>query len=181
MAGLHAYIFAGRNRGRVLGLVLVDAIIPASAEDPAASRVADHYVRFSKAAAWAAGRGLLEPLAPFGDQIGLTGEGARHKRWAFAHPAHNRAAADEVAQWHETVRQAKAAGPLDPAWPVAVITAGPARLAVRQRALMREPARASRHGHQAHIAAANHASLLGRRHADAILTAIEHVLAAART
>lgn len=179
MAGLHAHLFAGRNRERVAGIVLVDAITPTAAEGAAAQRIAAQYVRLSRGAAWAAGRGLMRPFARFGDSIGLSAEGAAHKRWAFAHGGHNRAAADEVVEWEATVRQAKAAGPLDPDWPVAVVTAGPARVGQRQRALMAEPAWASRHGYVVNIAAANHASLLGRRYADAIVAAIEHVRGAA--
>jgi pimeloyl-ACP methyl ester carboxylesterase len=179
MAGLHAHLFAGRNPGRIAGLVLVDAITPAAAEDRAARRVASQYVRLARTAAWAAGAGLLRPLKGFGDAIGLAAEGAAHKRWAFAHAPHNRAAADEVLTWEASVRQARAAGPLDPDWPVAVVTAGPERLVRSQRALMTEPARVSRLGRAAHVGRANHASLLGLRHADAIVEAIDHVRAAA--
>lgn len=179
MAGLHAHVFAARNPGRIAGLVLVDAVTPAMAEDPTARRIASQYVRLARTAAWAAGAGLLRPLRRFGDAIGLTAEAAPHKRWAFAHPPHNRAAADEVEMWETAVRQARAAGPLDPAWPVAVVTAGPARVGQAQRSLMREPARLSRDGHAVHVARANHASLLGVRHADAIVQAISHIQAVA--
>ena len=154
MAGLHAHVFAGR--------------------------VAAHYVRVSKAAAWAAAKGLLRPLARIGDTIGLPAEPAAQKRWAFAHPAHNRAAADEVVQWEATAGQGRAIGPLDPAWPVAVITAGPPLSG--PRLAMALPAKASRAGHIAHIGKANHANLLGRKYADAIVEAVEHVrMAANRT
>jgi pimeloyl-ACP methyl ester carboxylesterase len=181
MAGLHAHLFAGRNPDRISGLVLVDAVTPAAAEDPAARRIAGHYVRLSKIAAWAAGAGLFRLLEPLGDPIGLPPEDAAHKRWAFADGGHNRAAADEVIQWRAAVDQAKAAGPLDSDWPVAVVTAGPAAWVTgRQRRVMTEPARASHHGLQTRVAAANHASLVGRKHADAVIEAIEHVRAASR-
>jgi pimeloyl-ACP methyl ester carboxylesterase len=177
MAGLHAYLFAGRNPERIAGLVLVDAVTPMAAADPTVRRMTAHYVRFSKAAAWAAAAGLVRPFAPLGDTIGLTREGAALKRWAFAHAAHNRAAADEVVQWDAAAEQALAMGPLDPDWPVAVVTAGPGALPPSRRALMDAPALASRHGLRTHVAAANHASLLGRDHADAVVRAIEHVCA----
>ena len=177
MAGLHAHVFAGRNAGKIVGLVLVDAVTPASAQGEFAQRVAAHYVRFSKAAAWAAGRGLLKPLARIGDTIGLPAEPAGQKRWAFAHPAHNRAAADEVIQWEASARQGRAIGPLDPTLPVAVVTAGPPLSG--PRLAMTHPAKASRAGHIAHVGKANHASLLGHKHADAIVEAVEHVLRAA--
>jgi len=180
MAGLHAHVFAGRNAEKLIGLVLVDAVTPESAQGEFAQRVAAHYVRFSKAAAWAAAKGLLRPLARIGDTIGLPAEPAAQKRWAFAHPAHNRAAADEVVQWEATAGQGRAIGPLDPAWPVAVITAGPPLSG--PRLAMALPAKASRAGHIAHISKANHANLLGRKYADAIVEAVEHVrMAANRT
>jgi pimeloyl-ACP methyl ester carboxylesterase len=176
MAGLHAHLFAGRNPGLIAGLVLVDAVTPAAAVRPAARRLASHYRRFARTVASAAQMGLLRPLTPLGDTIGLGPEAAARKRWAFPLAGHNRAAADEVAQWGQAVDQALAAGPLDPAWPVAVVTAGPGREA---RAAMNAPALASRAGLAIHVAAANHATLLGQRHAGAIVRAIEHVRAAA--
>jgi pimeloyl-ACP methyl ester carboxylesterase len=177
MAGLHAHLFAGRNPEKLMGLVLVDAVTPTSAEGEFAMRVAAHYVRFSQAAAWAAGRGLLRPLSRVGDTIGLPAEPAAQKRWAFAHAGHNRAAADEVVQWEASAAQARAIGPLDPAWPVAVVTAGPPLGG--PRLAMTLPAQASRAGHIAHVGQANHASLLGHKHADAIVEAVEHVVRAA--
>jgi hypothetical protein len=179
MAGLHAHLFAAAERARLVGLVLVDAITPASAESATARRVAAQYVRLSRAVAWAAERGLMRPLSILGDTIGLEASDAADKRRAFADPAHNRSAADEVVAWDATVSQARAAGPLDPDWPVAVVTAGPARVGDGQRALMAAPAKASRAGFWANVAAANHASLLGRRHARAIVEAIEQVREAA--
>jgi pimeloyl-ACP methyl ester carboxylesterase len=177
MAGLHAHLFAGRNAEKIVGLVLVDAVTPASAEGEFAQRVAAHYVRFSQAAAWAAAKGLLRPLAKIGDTIGLPMESAAQKRWAFSHAAHNRAAADEVLQWEASAAQGRAVGPLDPAWPVAVVTAGPPLSG--PRLAMALPARASRAGHIAHIDKANHANLLGHKYADAIIEAVEHVMRAA--
>jgi len=179
MAGLHIHLFAARNADKVAGLVFVDAITPALAADPAAKRVAAHYVNFSRAAAWAASRGLLKPLSRWADQIGLTPETARHKRWAFADAAHNKAAADEVLQWENSVSQATAAGALNPDWPVAVVLAGPVRAPPRQEAVRTEPARLSPRGHHERVRGANHASLIGARHAEAVVRAIVHVRDAA--
>ncbi len=175
MAGLHAHIFAAGNPDRVAGLVLVDAVTPAAADQPLGKRIARQYVRLARTAAWAAGAGLLRPLTPLGDTIGLPREAAGHKRWAFAHAAHNRAAADEVAAWAETAEQALAAGPSRPDLPIAVVTAGPARVGAAQKAMMAAPAHAARHGYVTNVAGANHATLLGGRHAGAIVEAIEHV------
>lgn len=179
MAGLHIHLFAARNPDKVAGLVFVDAITPALAADPWVRRGSAHYVRFSRAAAWAASKGLLKPLRRWGDQIGLTPMAARRKRWAFADAAHNRAAADEVIQWEASVAQAAAAGPLNPAWPVAVVLAGPVRAPVRQLAMQTEPARRSPRGYQDRVAKARHASLVGARYGEAVVRAIVHVRDAA--
>ena len=175
MAGLHTHLFAARNPRQVAGLVLVDAISPEGAAHPRVRRYADHYGRLSRLAARVASAGVLKPLSRWGDAIELTAEASRHKRWAFAHGPHNRAASDEVQQWEAAARQGREAGALDPAWPVAVVTAGPTRGFGWQKTLQAAPAKASRAGHVENIAAANHANLLGRRHADAIVAGIAHV------
>ncbi|MDR3509963.1 MAG: alpha/beta hydrolase [Caulobacteraceae bacterium] len=175
MAGLHLHLFAGRNRAKVAGAVLVDAISPEGAAHRTVRRYAVHYGRLSRLAARAAGAGLLKPLSRWGDSIGLPAEAAAHKRWAFAHGPHNRAAADEVRQWEAAAAQGRALGPLDPDRPVAVVTAGPVRGFVWQKTLQAAPAQASRAGRIENVAGANHANLLGHRYADAIVSAIEHV------
>jgi pimeloyl-ACP methyl ester carboxylesterase len=174
MAGLHAHLFAGRNRGRIAGLVLVDAIDPAMATDRRVVRGAAHYRRFARAVAGAAAVGLLKPLRRWGDTIGLDGAAQAHKRWAVAEARHNRAAAEEVVHWEAAVSQALAVGPLDPAWPVAVVTAGAAKPGAWLKALRA----VSANGPVDHVAGANHASLLGRGFADRIVAAIEQVLKA---
>ena len=175
MAGLHVHLFAGRNPRQVLGMVLVDAIDPAGAAHPLVQRYASHYGRLSRLAACAAGFGLFKPLKAWGDRIELTFEASQHKRWAFANGRHNRTASDEVQAWEATARQAREAGLLDPAWPVAVVTAGPVRGFAWHKALQAGPAQASRQGHIANIAAAGHANLLGRRYAHAVVEAVLHV------
>ena len=178
MAGLHVQTFAGRNRARVAGVVLVDAVTAEVAADPLARQAASGYIAFSRFAAGVAALGLLRPIARFGDQIGLDGEAAIHKRWAFGDAGHNRASADEVLAWDAAVAQARSAAPLDPDWPVAAVTAGPHGL-WRQRELQHAAARAARQGYQAHVGEASHASLIGRRHADRVVEAILHVHRAA--
>ena len=175
MAGLHTHLLALRNRDRIAGLVLVDAITPQGAAHPRVRRYARHYGRLSRLAAAAARLGLLKPFAPWGDGIGLSPEASAHKRRTFADARHNRVSADEVTQWEAAAAQSRAAGELDPAWPVAVVTAGPELAFPGQKALQAQPAEASRHGRITHVRAANHASLLGRDHADAIVEAIVHV------
>ena len=176
MAGLHICLFAGRNPDRVAGLVLVDAVTPVMARDPRVRRSAARYQGFSRGVAAVAKAGLLRPFRRWGDTIGLEGEAAAHKRWALADPRHNRTAADEVIEWEAAVSQALSARPLDPAWPVAVVTAGALRTGARVKALQSQPAEAARHRHVDHVVGANHASLLGLRHADPIVAAVEQVL-----
>lgn len=180
MAGLHVHLFAGRHPGRVAGLVLVDAVTPTVAADAAVRRGAAQYIKVSRLAAWAAGKGVLRALSPWGDMIGLTPEAAPHKRWAFGDQAHNRAAADEVVQWEITVAQADAAGPLDPKWPVVVVTAGPAPMYVRPRAAQADPAARASQGYVENVRKASHASLLGARYAEAVVRAIAFVHRASR-
>jgi hypothetical protein len=74
--------------------------------------------------------------------------------------------------------QAKASGVLDPDWPVAVVMAGPGRF--NWKRIQKVPAQQSRHGYVENVDAAGHASLLGLRHADAIVRGVDHVLAAFR-
>lgn len=174
MAGLHAHLFAGRNPGRIAGLVLVDAIDPAMAADRRVVRGAAYYRRFARAVAGAAAIGMLKPLRRWGDTIGLDGAAQAHKRWALADARHNRTAAEEVIHWEAAVSQALAVGPLDPRWPVAVVTAGAAKPGAWLKALRAVPA----NGPVEHVAGANHASLLGRGFADRIVAAIEQVLKA---
>jgi pimeloyl-ACP methyl ester carboxylesterase len=174
MAGLHVCLFAGRNRERVTGLVLVDAVTPWMAERARARRVAALYQRFAAGAAVAARASLLKPFSVLGDTIGLEGDAARHKRWAFADAAHNRTSAEEVARWPACVAQALAAGPLDQTWPVAVITAG-GRLPQRDQ-MIAGAAPAATEAWVRNLPDARHATLLGPRFAHVIVEGVEHVL-----
>ena len=179
MAGLHVHLFAGRNPDRIAGIVLVDAVTPNVAVDPVVHRGAAQYVNLAKVVAWAAENGLMRLLSPFGDMIGLSGEAAAHKRWAFGDAGHHRVSADEIIQWNAAVEQAAAVGPLDPKWPVVVVTAGPAPLYLRPRAIQADPAWKAARGYVENVRKATHASLVGRQHADAVVRAIEFVRKAA--
>jgi pimeloyl-ACP methyl ester carboxylesterase len=180
MAGLHVRLFAARNRDRVRGVVLIDATTPEAMDSKMVSGMVDQFGGVSRLAAWGARTGLLRPLAKasFADSIGLGGAAEREKRWAFADAAHNHWAAEEAAQWPAAARQAREAGKFDPALPVAVVLAGQPAGNEAWRLLHTAPARASRRGYIDQVAGANHASLLGPRHADAIVHAIEHVRSA---
>jgi pimeloyl-ACP methyl ester carboxylesterase len=178
MAGLRVRTFALRHPDRVAGLVLVDATTAEAIDTPPMRNFVESFANASSMAGWAAGAGLFKPLAPFlGDSIGLKGAADREKKWAFAHGPHNHWAAEEVKQWVASAEQAKAAGELDPDWPVAVITAG--RGPHAWKSMQAAPAERSRHGYYRNVDDAHHASLLGERFADEIVKGIEFVRSAA--
>lgn len=180
MAGMHVRLFAARNAAQVRGLVLVDATTPEAMDDPAAAQFAGHFVSLSRLAAWGASVGLQRPLAgAFGDAIGLPAVAKEEKRRAFADPVHNRWAAAEVNSWRSDAAEARAAGALDPDWPVAVVLTGDGRQPPARHAIQTAPADASRQGFVIHVPGSNHASLLGERHAGHIVRAILAVEAAA--
>jgi pimeloyl-ACP methyl ester carboxylesterase len=179
MAGLYARLFAARNADRVVGVVLVDAATPEAADLPDVRTFVGHFSTLSSLASWGAQAGLLKPLAAsFGDRIGVTDEALAEKRWAFGHGPHNRTAAQEVDQWMATSAEAAKAGPFPPDLPVAVVTAGDGRSGWKK--VQAAPARASRHGYVENVAGADHASLLGRRYAGAVVRGVDHVLRAVR-
>ena len=176
MAGLHVHLFAARNRGKVAGLVLVEAATPSSSLQGPMRTFAQRFGELAHLADWGASSGVLKPFAFMGDSIGLKGPAVAEKRWAFAHGPHNHWAADEVSHWMITAKQAADAGPLDPAWPTAVITAGPGGGWKEAQA---EPARGAAHGYVDHVQGASHATVLGERFADHIVKGVEFVRAAA--
>jgi pimeloyl-ACP methyl ester carboxylesterase len=181
MAGLYLRLFANRDPGKVAGLVLVDATTPEATQDPAVGRFVGQFVRASRLASFGAQMGLYAPISGtwFGDKIGLNAAASAEKRRAFASPQHNRTAAAEVEQWFRTAEQARATGPLDPDWPVAVVTAGPGHRRLGYPSLQSEPARLSRHGYAEAVEKAGHATLLGRKYADHVVKAIDFVRDAA--
>ncbi len=182
MGGLRLRQFAARNPDKVVGIVLVDATTPEALDNEAMRQFVAHFASASKLAGVGASLGLFQPLAGtgLGDKIGLTGEAQREKRRFFASGRHNRVAAQEVALWPASARQAGAVAPFDPDWPVAVITAGGMQSAViRWKASQAAPAEASRHGYIDHVEGAGHNSLLGVRFADHIVKGIDVVIAAA--
>ena len=177
MAGLHVHVFAGRNRERVSGIVLVDATTLAVEDLPSTRAYIGVYRLFARAVAGTAILGALRPVDGLAKAMGLPPGPTQAKRWAFGQPGHNLAAADEVRHWPVTAQQAKALGALDPARPVAVVTAGSERGRRTMKAAQAEPARRIRHGYVEHVAAAGHATLLGPKYADAVVRGIEHVRA----
>lgn len=180
MGGLHVHLYAARNRARVAGLVLVDAATPASIDSRRVSVAIDQFGHATRLAAWGAEAGFFGPFAStfLGDKIGLEGAASVEKRWAFARGDHNRWSAEEVGEWPRAARQALEAGDLDTAWPVAVVLAGPPDERAWLKSLLAAPARRARKGLVEHAVDADHASLLGVRHAEAVARAVAWVAAA---
>jgi len=175
MAGLYLPLFAARNPGRIAGLVFVDAATPELSETPSGRQFASAFMRASRLAALGARLGLFTPLKGtwLGDKYGLAPAASAEKRRAFASPDHNRWASAEVDQWMASAVEAKAAGPLNPAWPVAVLTAGKHRADLS--GLVYAPARASRAGYSENVPLATHQSLVGLAYSDAVVRGIDHV------
>lgn len=180
MAGILLRVFVGRNRDRVRGVVLVDALTPEALDIELAARAIKAYGRAMKVVGRWSHLGFMKPVSLLaGNLIGLEGEARSEKRRIYGSSRHAHWAAEEVQQWARTSAQGRDLGPFDPDLPVAVVTAGAGRRgAFTLSDMQTAPARASRNGYVAHVARANHASLLGRRFADPIIDGIDHVLSA---
>ncbi|MDP2213467.1 alpha/beta fold hydrolase [Phenylobacterium sp.] len=180
MGGQHVRLFATRHPERVAGIVLVDAATPEAVEIPVVRRFVSTFGHISQATAGAMTLGLAKPLFFFGDRIGLSGPAVREKQAAFVSGRHARNAANEASHWLESAAMARAAGGLDPAWPVAVVTAGAAadRNGEWGRARL-APVEASQHGSYAAVPAAGHATILSHAHNAEIVAAVKRVIASA--
>lgn len=178
MAGLMLRVFTPRNRDRVKGVVLVDAVTPDMIEQPRTGRAIHGYRRAMDLVGRFSHLGYMRPAAlVIGDLIGLEGEASAEKRRIYGLASHARWAAEEVQSWPETSVQGRE--PFDPGLPVAVVTAGASRAPPTVKALQRVPAQTSRQGYVVDVAGATHASLLGRAFADPIIDGIDHVMAKA--
>jgi pimeloyl-ACP methyl ester carboxylesterase len=178
MAGLRLPTFAQRNPQRVAGLVLADPTVPDVEPEGLAATLRDD----SFWGALVSSIGLLKPFANrHGDRMGLPAAAKAEKIHAFGLGRHARTTFAEGRAENEATRQMIALGPLDPALPVAVITAGPERPERPGRKLAQaSTAHRSQAGYYRNIEAATHNSLLGVEHAGAIVEGIAHVREAAR-
>ena len=177
MGGQHVRLFAGRNPDKVVGLVLLEATTPEMTSHPRAERFLSRVRTVGRIGAVAGSLGLTRIAYGFGDRIGLPAQGSAEKKRAFVSGRHARTAAAEVLAWPEGSIQAGAVS-LDRAWPVAIVTAGDATRMAEWNIARRAPERASRAGYYENVAAAEHATLLGLTHADAVVRAVDHVLKA---
>ncbi len=176
MGGQHVRLFAGRNPDKVAGLVLLEATTPEMTSDPRAERFLSRVRTVGRVTAVAGSLGLIRVAYGFGDRIGLPPQGSAEKKHAFVSGRHTRTAGDEVLAWTQGSAQAGAVA-LDRDWPVAVVTAGDATRMAEWNIARRAPERASRAGWYENVPDAEHATLLGLDHADAVVRAVDHVLA----
>lgn len=179
MAGLRLPTFARRNPELVAGIVLADPTVPDIEPEGLAVTLRDD----SFWGAMASSVGLLKPFARrHGDRMGLPPTAKAEKIHAFGLGRHARTTFAEAKSENEATRQMMALGPLDPALPVAVVTAGPERPERPGRKLAQaQTAKRSKAGYYRNIDAATHNSLLGLDHADAIVDGIAHVREAVAT
>ncbi len=179
MAGLLLRVFTPRNRERVLGVVLVDAVTPELILERSGAFAVHSYRGAMRLVALSSGLGYMRPVSMLiGDLIGLEGDASAEKREIYGSAVHAKWAADEVLHWPANSTLGRDLGAFDPELPVSVITAGGEDVSPKLKVVQMVPAKASKHGHIEHVRGANHASLLGRNFADPIVRGVEHVLAA---
>lgn len=175
MGGLMVRLFALERSRPVAGLVLVDAVTPDVLSLPGGAPAIHAFGRLLQVVSHGAKLGLMRPISLVsGNLIGLPGAAGAEKRRIHASAPHAHGAAAEVMQWPVTAKLA-GAGDLSPDLPVAVVTAGAARVRGAIQRMQEVPANQSRHGRVEHVTQANHANLLGPRFADAILRGVVHV------
>lgn len=179
MAGLYVRQFALRNPDKVAGLVLLDAVTPEMIGLPGAQKFVDGMTGIARLGAFVGP--LKAPLYLMGDRIGLPPAAKAEKRRGFISATQSRAAYAEVLSWRAAAEQAQAAGELDPNWPVAVITAGPATGRMEGWNLVRHaPARGSKAGSIDAVEAASHTTMLGLTYGDRVVAGVERVFEALR-
>jgi hypothetical protein len=173
MAGLRLPTFALRNPQKVAGIVLADPSVPDIEPEGLAVTLQDDSFWGSLVSSV----GLLKPFAKrHGDRMGLPPAAKAEKIHAFGLGRHARTTYAEAKAENEATRQLFALGPLDPALPVAVITAGPERPERPGRKLAQAAtAKASQAGYYRNVETATHNSLLGLEHAQNIVDGIAHV------
>lgn len=181
MAGLYVRQYALRNPEQVVGVVLVDAVTPEMIELAGAQTFIDRMNSFAGLASITASLGLTKPLYFWGDRIGLPPQGKAEKRRGFISARQSRSAYAEVQSWKAAAAQAEAAGSYDPAWPVAVITAGPPSPQMDLwNSVRHAPAKAARQHMIDNIDEASHTTMLGLKYGDRVVAGIDFVLKAAK-
>ncbi|HEY3947606.1 alpha/beta hydrolase [Phenylobacterium sp.] len=177
MAGLYVRLYAGRHPEQVAGLVLIEATTPEQIDNPNTQKFIGAFTSLSKVAAVSASVGTTLPLYwTAGDRIGLPPQGSAEKRHAYVSGRHARTAAEEVGNWERSAREAAAAPPYDPDWPVSVIVVDRGE-GDRPGDARRAPERAAKHGTFEAVKGASHTTILGMTYGDSAVRGVEFVLA----
>jgi pimeloyl-ACP methyl ester carboxylesterase len=178
MGGLYVRQYAARHPDKVAGLVLIEAVTPELMANPQVAAFFRHFRTLARANAFFGSLGLTKPGYLFlPDRIGLPSDAAREKRRGQVTGRQARTALAEVNAWPDAARQAQAAGDLDPAVPVAVVTANYGGASPFE-AGRRLPADRSRSGSYDTVSGAGHTSILGFGKNEAVILATLRVASA---
>ena len=183
MAGARLHLFANRNPSRIAGLVFVDTTPSEAMDDPMVRQYVAGFTEGAHAAARTAPFGILKllSLTALGDKVGLPPEEDLEKRWQFGSASYERTAYLETRDWPLVAVQALRTGPINPKWPVAVVSAGVTEgvEGPRMKSVQPAPALASDHGYISVVDGATHNGLLTAQYSPAIVQGIDFVLNAA--
>lgn len=177
MGGIYVRDFAARHPGRVAGLVLIEGMTPELIDAPGIDVFVKTFLTLGRVNAVAGTIGLTKPAYFFKDRIGLPPEGRREKQRGAANGGQARTALNEIEHWRDAADQAKAAGRYDPAWPVAVVTAGRIGGNGIWATARRAPAEQSRSGTFENVPGASHTTILGPAYNDVIVRAVLRIAA----
>lgn len=179
MAGLLTRAFLSQYPTQVVGLVLIDAVDPATENIDAARIWLKRAARVANFGANLAPFGVVKPLGLFyANGIGQSGLPLKEKRKMFGASSHMRASAREIEAVMQNVDVALAGDAYIPVLPVATITAGPAREGRSQwKESQARAARLSTRGTFVNVEGASHTSVLGPIHGTIVVQAIERVRA----
>jgi pimeloyl-ACP methyl ester carboxylesterase len=173
---LYVETFAALFPGRTAGVAYVDGVGSDDLDSPVVMAELQGEERMARLAVRAGGLGLMRMVAgTLVDEIGLTGAAAERKRRTMMSLRHLTASRDEVLRIIPDLAEARAAGPLAPDLPIAVIAVDPARpdaVSRAWRAAKIAPAGRACRGWVLDVVGATHVTPLGRDRA--------YVLAAVR-
>lgn len=178
LGGLEARMFAVRHPHEVRGLVMVDTTSPELAGTKEGRVFLKSYNAFAGSAEALSEIGVLSTLTRWlGDQEGLTGDAHDEMIYFFSKRHDQKYAIAEVSDVYPRAKEALAAGPLDPEMPVtAVVLDGEQDWTAEWGRMRNVEARQSHYGAQIDITSGTHPEMIGPKHADDIVRAIQSVI-----
>ncbi|HEY3813439.1 MAG TPA: alpha/beta fold hydrolase [Caulobacteraceae bacterium] len=178
LGGLEMRMFAVRHPDEVRGLVMVDTTSPELAGARDGRIFLEDYGAFARSAEILSQVGILTTLTQWlGDQEGLTGDAHDEMIYFFSKRHDQKYAINEVANVYRRGKEALAAGPLDPDIPVtSVVLDGELDWTSEWGRLRNVEARQSHYGAQIDITSGTHPEMIGPKHADDIVRAIQSVI-----